>query len=52
MKTLTSFLRDENGATMVEYCLMLSLIALVCITAVAIVGQNVNALYANAASKI
>jgi pilus assembly protein Flp/PilA len=52
LKLLSSFLNDEDGATMVEYCLMVGLIALVCISTVTIVGQNTSALYANAVSKM
>jgi pilus assembly protein Flp/PilA len=32
------FLRDDSGATMVEYAIMLALIAAVCITMVAALG--------------
>ncbi|MGZ3499302.1 MAG: Flp family type IVb pilin [Vulcanimicrobiaceae bacterium] len=43
---------DDAGATMVEYCLMASLIAIVCIAAVSIIGHNTNAFYVNAANKM
>jgi pilus assembly protein Flp/PilA len=39
------FLRDEDGATMVEYALMLALIAVVCITAVGLIGTNANTMF-------
>jgi pilus assembly protein Flp/PilA len=39
------FVRDETGATMVEYGLMLALIAVVCLGAVALVGTNAAALF-------
>ncbi|HET7456671.1 MAG TPA: Flp family type IVb pilin [Gemmatimonadaceae bacterium] len=35
-----SFLRDEQGATMVEYGFMLVLIALVCVAGVMVLGNN------------
>ena len=35
---LINFFKDEEGATMVEYALMLALIAIVCIAAVTAVG--------------
>ena len=35
MKKLINFFKDEEGATMVEYGLMVALIAVVCIGAVA-----------------
>lgn len=38
-------LRDDRGATMVEYGLMLALIALVCIVAVSVVGQGALGLF-------
>lgn len=37
-----SMLKDEKGATMVEYALMVALIAVVCITAVTAVGTNTS----------
>jgi pilus assembly protein Flp/PilA len=42
MKTVVRLLKDDDAATMAEYALMVSLIAVVCITAVALVGQNTN----------
>jgi pilus assembly protein Flp/PilA len=41
-----SFLRrNEEGATMVEYGLMLALIAVVCLAAVTLVGTNAQAIF-------
>jgi pilus assembly protein Flp/PilA len=40
-----SQLRDERGATAVEYGLMVALIAIVIIAAVAILGDKLNALF-------
>lgn len=37
--------RDEKGATMVEYGLMLALIAVVCITAVTLIGTNADLMF-------
>jgi pilus assembly protein Flp/PilA len=39
------FLRDEDGATMVEYALMLALIAVVCILAVTAIGNSANGMF-------
>lgn len=39
------FLRDEDGATMVEYALMLALIAVVCIVAVTAIGTGANGMF-------
>ena len=36
------FIRDEEGATMVEYGPMVALIAIVVITAVALIGTNLD----------
>ena len=42
MKTLMSLLRDDEGATMVEYGIMVALIAAVCIVLVMTLGQSVS----------
>ena len=39
------FMRDEDGATMVEYALMLALIAVVCIVAVTAIGTGANGMF-------
>jgi pilus assembly protein Flp/PilA len=39
---MMNFFKDEEGATMVEYALMLALIAIICITAVGVVGSKAN----------
>lgn len=44
--------RDEEGATAVEYGLMVSLIAVAIITAVALVGTNLSSMFNNVAGKI
>jgi pilus assembly protein Flp/PilA len=36
------FIREEEGATMVEYGLMVALIAIVVIVAVGLIGTNLN----------
>ena len=38
-------LSGDDGATMVEYCLMVALIALVCFAAVQFLGGNTNSSY-------
>jgi len=42
LRWLKGLWRDEEGATMVEYALMLALIAIVCLLVVAALGQNVG----------
>jgi pilus assembly protein Flp/PilA len=46
------FIRDEEGATMVEYGLMLALIAIVCIVAITFVGENANLVFDNIAKEL
>jgi pilus assembly protein Flp/PilA len=45
MKAITGFLKDENGATAIEYALIASLIAMAIVGSVTGVGQAVLALY-------
>jgi pilus assembly protein Flp/PilA len=49
---LINFFKDEEGATMVEYALMLALIAIVCIAAVTVVGQQANVTFDGAATAL
>jgi pilus assembly protein Flp/PilA len=49
---LINFFKDEEGATMVEYALMLALIAIICIGAVTMIGQNADTVFTNAAGQI
>jgi pilus assembly protein Flp/PilA len=46
------FIRKEDAATMVEYALMLSLIAIVCIIAVTLIGTNANLIFHNIATNL
>lgn len=41
-KAVRSFLVEDEAATMVEYGLMLALIAVVCLVAVGLIGTNLN----------
>lgn len=41
------FVREETGATMVEYAIMLALIAAICIAAIKLVGTKTNTSYEN-----
>ncbi|MFY9632972.1 MAG: Flp family type IVb pilin [Candidatus Cybelea sp.] len=49
---LRSLLSDEEGASLVEYGLLIALIALVAITAVQLLGNNINSLFNNVGSSI
>lgn len=44
--------RDERGATAVEYGLMVALIAVVIITAVTLLGNNLNGMFQTIAAAI
>ena len=46
------FIRDEGGVTAIEYGLIAALIAVVIITAVALVGTNLNAIFTKIANKL
>ena len=48
----SKFVRDEEGATMVEYGLMLALIAVVCIGAVAAIGTAASTMFSGIADDI
>ena len=52
IKMIKNFFKDEEGATMVEYGLMLALIAVVCITAVALLGTNLSTKFTSVASTV
>lgn len=40
-----AFLRDDGGATMVEYAFMVMLIALVCVATISTIGTRLNTVY-------
>lgn len=44
--------KDEEGATMVEYALMLALIAIVCLVAVQKIGTNANTTFGDSADAV
>jgi pilus assembly protein Flp/PilA len=47
-----SFSKDDKGASMIEYALVVGLIALVAIVGVTTFGTNLNTLFATEAGKI
>jgi pilus assembly protein Flp/PilA len=49
---LIAMIRDEQGATMVEYGLLVALIALVAIAGVTLLGGNLNNLFSNVAASV
>ncbi len=49
---LRRFLVSEDGPTAVEYAVMLSLIVVVCLTAIQSIGTKANAVFNSVASSI
>lgn len=49
---LISMLRDEEGATMVEYGLLVALIAMVALAAVTTLGTNLSSLFNTVAGSV
>lgn len=47
-----NFLKSEDGPTAVEYAVMLSLIIIVCVTAIGSLGANVNAVFIDVEAKM
>jgi pilus assembly protein Flp/PilA len=46
------FGRDERGASLVEYALLVALIAVVCIVAISFVGTRASEKFSNVGSKL
>lgn len=51
-KFVTRFLKDESGATAIEYGLIAALIAVVIIAAVTTLGTNLNAKFQTIATEV
>ena len=49
---LKKFMKDESGASLVEYGLLVALIAVVCILAITALGQQVSTTFSTAASGV
>ncbi len=52
MKLFARFVRDDSGATAIEYGLIAALIAVVVITAVTTVGTNLSSTFNTVATKL
>jgi pilus assembly protein Flp/PilA len=53
MKTLFNrFVKDESGATAIEYGLIAALIAVVCITAMQTIGTNLSGKFTRVATEL
>jgi pilus assembly protein Flp/PilA len=52
MNRLSALVRNEEGQDLLEYALLIALIALVCVGAVALAGTKVSQVFSNIASQI
>jgi pilus assembly protein Flp/PilA len=52
VKKLISFFKDEEGASMVEYGLLVALIAVVVIGAVTTIGTSLNTKFGNVVTSL
>jgi pilus assembly protein Flp/PilA len=48
----TKFVGEEDGASLAEYGLLLALIAVVCITAITLLGTRVSTMFSNVSNSI
>ena len=48
----TKFARDEEGASLVEYGLLLSLVAVVCIAAITTLATSISTMFSSFTQKI
>jgi pilus assembly protein Flp/PilA len=52
LRLLGRLVRSEDGPTAVEYAVMLSLIVIVCLTAIGTIGTRANSAFQKVASSI
>jgi pilus assembly protein Flp/PilA len=52
MKKLINFFKDEEGASMVEYGLLVALIAVICMAAVGTIGDNLNTKFTSVGAEL
>jgi Flp pilus assembly pilin Flp len=50
MHMMLSMIRDEDGAQLVEYGVLLMLVALVAMSSIALIGPEINGIFTNVAS--
>jgi pilus assembly protein Flp/PilA len=48
----TKFVRDEEGATLAEYGLLLALIAVVCLAAITTLGTKISTMFSTVANSV
>jgi pilus assembly protein Flp/PilA len=49
---VSSWLRRDDGQDLLEYALLVALIALVCVVGITTAGQNVNTIFGDIANKL
>ena len=49
---LRNLVRDEEGQDLLEYALLVALIALVCVGAITLAGKNVQTIFTNIAAAL
>lgn len=52
LKNFRALLADDEGATMVEYGLIVALIAVVCIAAVTLIGTRLSSTFTNVSNNV
>ena len=52
VKKVRAFVNDESGQDLLEYALLVALIALVAFGAVKLAGENVNSIFSNIAGQL
>ncbi len=52
IKKISGFIRDEEGQGLVEYALIIALVAIVVIVAIKLVGRKVSNTYTNVAGAL
>jgi pilus assembly protein Flp/PilA len=52
MTRVNAFVRDDEGQDLIEYALLVALIALVCVAALTTAGQQVNIIFNSISSKL
>jgi pilus assembly protein Flp/PilA len=52
LSAATRFVRDEEGASLAEYGLLLALIAIVCLAGITLLGTKLNSMFSQMSSTI
>ena len=52
MTRVNAFVREDEGQDLIEYALLVALIALVCVAALTTAGQQVNTIFQSISTKL